>query len=539
MSPGPIGGVGHRNHGPDELFAASAPRSSRMRPLVPNNWLSRRTALIAALFCCVLVAPAAAQAQLISFDGSFGSALAPGGKFPDAAGIATDGAGRVYVADPVAGHVEIYDNAANGNRYLTTLGQGYFKNPAGIAIDRRFHIYVSDAGAGTVTLFGLFSSGMAIERGWGAPGQALGQMAGPRDLVADRAGIAYVVERENQRVQWWKPGSNNTQVPVSAFGTGNPPTFSDPQGIALDSAGRVIVSNDSDTDAAIRVYGLPGTLLGGVGAGPGSGPGQFSNPRGLDEDPFDRLIVVDAGNSRVQVFGRVDQGSPFIDSFGTSGSGNGQFSDPTSVALAPGGWLYVSDTGNGRIVRLRYDDADRDGVLDAGDNCRGVRNPDQLDTDHDGLGDACDGDIDNDGVLNPQDRCPTTRRGPDLNHDGCGDPRSRISNPHNRGRYRAKSLFSSVGGTAAGDTVGIKEVRVGVARKAGGRCRWLDSKGKLGGATSCDTPRFMTARGTDRWSLRVKVRGRGSWRVVSRAVQSGGTVENVTSRQNTASFTVR
>ena len=49
----------------------------------------------------------------------------------------------------------------------------------------------------------------------------------------------------------------------------------------------------------------------------------------------------------------------------------------------------------------------------------------------------------------------------------------------------------------------------------------------------------MTAKGKQRWSLRVKVRGRGRWSVLSRAVQTGGTVETATTRQNTESFTVR
>jgi len=40
------------------------------------------------------------------------------------------------------------------------------------------------------------------------------------------------------------------------------------------------------------------------------------------------------------------------------------------------------------------------------DNCPGVFNPDQTDTDSDGLGDLCDSDDDNDGVLDEPDNCP-------------------------------------------------------------------------------------------------------------------------------------
>jgi hypothetical protein len=58
-------------------------------------------------------------------------------------------------------------------------------------------------------------------------------------------------------------------------------------------------------------------------------------------------------------------------------------------------------------------DADGDGVFDVApdgielvDNCPSVYNPDQLDLDGDLKGDRCDVDIDDDGVLNLNDNCP-------------------------------------------------------------------------------------------------------------------------------------
>ena len=68
-------------------------------------------------------------------------------------------------------------------------------------------------------------------------------------------------------------------------------------------------------------------------------------------------------------------------------------------------------------------DSDGDGVLNATDNCPEVPNADQLDTDSDDIGDACDPDWDGDGVLNGDDNCPEVANADqaDTDGDGIGD----------------------------------------------------------------------------------------------------------------------
>jgi hypothetical protein len=75
-------------------------------------------------------------------------------------------------------------------------------------------------------------------------------------------------------------------------------------------------------------------------------------------------------------------------------------------------------------------DYDGDTILNGVDNCPWVSNPDQLNTDGDSMGNACDPDDDNDGILDDgadgipgnadDDKCPTAPEGGDGNPtDGC------------------------------------------------------------------------------------------------------------------------
>jgi hypothetical protein len=67
-------------------------------------------------------------------------------------------------------------------------------------------------------------------------------------------------------------------------------------------------------------------------------------------------------------------------------------------------------------------DKDYDGILDTLDNCPKVSNPDQIDTDKNGVGDYCD-DFDKDGVFNPEDNCAqvSNRYQEDTDGDKIGD----------------------------------------------------------------------------------------------------------------------
>jgi hypothetical protein len=468
----------------------------------------RLAALCISFALACLVAPAAASAQLFQVEGSFGS-----DQIDNPTAIATDAAGRVFVTDESSHRVEVFDSASGGNAYLGSFGED-LPDPTGIAIDNRQRIYVADGVRNQVIRYTSWNDKAEVSRVLGDPGTELGQFDDPQHIALSFPPDVYVADRNNVRVQWIA----STGLPRAGFGVGdlNPPGFNSPHGIAREArSGALYVSSDEGGGGGVRLYDKRGLFLRTV-AVPGSGAADISGPRGLALDRADRLLVADTGHGRVSLFGSATDGNPFLGSVDGLGL-------PVAVAFAPGAHAYVADAFGKRILRVRYDDADDDGVIDTLDNCPGLSNPAQRDFDRDGIGDDCDDNDDNDALPDAADPCPLSPPGhADANGDGCADPRSRITRP------------ARLAGVASADKLGVARVEVAVARRIGGsRCRWY------GGAVtrSCATPRrWLRARGTRSWHAPVRVRARGSYVVLSRAVQRGGLVERAPAR---ASFRLR
>ena len=76
-----------------------------------------------------------------------------------------------------------------------------------------------------------------------------------------------------------------------------------------------------------------------------------------------------------------------------------------------------------RTFKITNADSDGDGTDDGPDNCPLIANADQLDTDSDGTGDACDTDDDGDGTDDGPDNCPLVSNADqlDTDSDGTGD----------------------------------------------------------------------------------------------------------------------
>jgi hypothetical protein len=72
-----------------------------------------------------------------------------------------------------------------------------------------------------------------------------------------------------------------------------------------------------------------------------------------------------------------------------------------------GGSIAIISVITEVVLATGKGDQDGDGVSNEDDNCDLFINPDQIDTDGDGQGDACDADADNDGKGFYRDNCPS------------------------------------------------------------------------------------------------------------------------------------
>jgi DNA-binding beta-propeller fold protein YncE len=178
----------------------------------------------------------------------------------------------------------------------------------------------------------------------GGPGNQPGRFMEPRDVTVLSTGDLVVADTANRQVQILRlhPDRGLELQGVQVL-TGDAFPFEEPLAVAVNSQDQILVL-DSTLQWVYR-YDSSGNFIDRFG-----GPNAFLfHPRGLTVFDDDTAAIADTGGARLALFGA--DGTP-IGAIGGPGSGPGQFSEPTDVLRDVQGTYYVAEAENNRLQRV-------------------------------------------------------------------------------------------------------------------------------------------------------------------------------------------
>jgi DNA-binding beta-propeller fold protein YncE len=238
----------------------------------------------------------------------------------------------VFVFDPQAGRLDLWEDAAPNQRWLA---------PIGLAAGLNGELLVSDAQRHAV--FRLDAAGRPLGS-WGAA-----QLQRPTGLARDAArGRVFVADTLAHDIKvfddagqllavWGRDGVDGTPL--------NQPTH-------LVWAAETLHVTDS-LNARIVRFDAEGRALGAFGRR-GRQVGDLVRPKGVAVDAAGRVLVVESLHDHLLVFDRAEQGHRLLLALGGTGAAPGQFYLPAGLWLDAQGRVYVADMMNGRVAVLQF-----------------------------------------------------------------------------------------------------------------------------------------------------------------------------------------
>ncbi len=266
------------------------------------------------------------------------------------------------------------DNTATTTEVTTlNVATAFFPMPASIVVDGSGNLYVSDASANTIqkaTSAGVVSllAGTSGQAGTTDGTGAAARFNQPGGIVVGSDGTVTVADTANATIRRITPAGVVTTLAGSAStrgnadGTGTAATFSNPLGLAQDTAGNIYVADSMNhTIRKIAAGGVVTTVAGTAGSsGAIDGTGaaaRFNLPTGVAVDGAGNLYVTDATNNLIRKITPAGVVSTLAGLAGVSGSADGTgmdalFNNPSGLTVDGAGNVYVADTGNSVIRKI-------------------------------------------------------------------------------------------------------------------------------------------------------------------------------------------
>lgn len=246
-------------------------------------------------------------------------------------------AGILFIADPGAGALFIFDSARGRAERITRIGHEDLVSPVALALGPADTLFLADSGLKKV--YALDAQGhlrRTLAHDFSRPAALACDFTTGRLYVADSlAHQIAVFSAEGKHLESF--GGNGR-----AEGQFNAPTH-----LAITGASELLV-----TDALnfrVQAFDRDGGFLWRIGS-PGNGAGDFAAPKGVGADRDGNIHVVDALFDAVQIF-RPD--GTLLLGFGEQGTRDGQFWLPAGLFIDPMNHVYVADAYNQRIQIFR------------------------------------------------------------------------------------------------------------------------------------------------------------------------------------------
>jgi len=216
-----------------------------------------------------------------------------GNRLHDPVSLAVDGQNNLYVGDQNNGDVLVYDSAGKFRRYLGKLrgGESYFDSPTGMAIDRATgHIYVCDRPRHMIIV--MDERGKLIRKlGIRGGGERPGEFRFPTQMALS-GGELFVLDVGNSRIQILDTGGHFLRAMNLVYADRR-------TGLAVDLQGNIYVSDPVLNK--IQVFRHDGQTLYTFDTSTIK-DGSFSQPSGMWVDGGRSLYVLDSQSNRAGLF---------------------------------------------------------------------------------------------------------------------------------------------------------------------------------------------------------------------------------------------